>query len=179
MQRFKNILVVLDLKNKNDALIDRVITLSQRNQARVTVVTIAEEKLRDMRTLVAEETDKVDTPYIDIIETIPPDIPAPPNSYPADVPDPTDDIQEPLSPETDIPAKRKSPIVFHERIIKTEDQQLEEVVTSLRQFNIKASYKLLYGSPFIEIIREVLKNKYDLVMITAESRTRVKEMFSR
>ena len=66
-------------------------------------------------------------------------------------------------------------MVIQEQILKAEDYYLEQVVESLRQFEIQVSSKVLYGTPFIEIIREVLLNGHDLVMITAEGRSGLKE----
>ena len=168
MKRFKNILVVLDRESGNEALIERAVTLSQRNQARLTVVTVAEEMSLDIPTHVAAESGGVVKPAIDIIETLPPDIPAPITSDPSDVPGPISETQEALSSETGIPPTCKSSIVIQEQINKAEDLQLEQVIAPIRQLGVQVSSKVLHGTQFIEIIREVLRNGHDLVMIAAE-----------
>jgi len=62
MQRFKNILVVVDYPTRSETLIERAVILCQRNQARLTVVTVAEGMSRDIPTPVAAESGEVDTP---------------------------------------------------------------------------------------------------------------------
>jgi nucleotide-binding universal stress UspA family protein len=43
MQRFKNILVVIDGKTENDVALEQAVALSQRNQALLTVANVVEE----------------------------------------------------------------------------------------------------------------------------------------
>jgi hypothetical protein len=68
MQGFKNILVVIDPKTDSGALIERAVTLGQRNQARLTIVTVAEEFPPELPTPVAVPSTGVEAPAIDIIE---------------------------------------------------------------------------------------------------------------
>jgi universal stress protein E len=56
--------------------------------------------------------------------------------------------------------------------LKDLQQHIEPVIA--KSFRITA--KVLVGTPFIEIIREVLKNKHDLVMKTARGVSRLKEV---
>ena len=176
MQRFKNILVVLDYPTRSEALIEREVILCQRNQAHLTVVTIAEEMSRDTTTPVAAESVEVDPPAIDIIETLPPDIPAPITSDPADVPGLISDTQEALSTEVGLPAAWESSIVIQEQINKAENHHLEQIIAPIRQLGVQVSSKVLHGKPFIEIIRQVLRNGHDLVMIAAEDRRGLKNV---
>jgi universal stress protein E len=176
MQRFKNILIVLDYPIRSEALIERAVTLSQRNQARLTFITVDEERSRDMPTPVAAESGGAVKPSIDIIETLPPDIPAPITSDSADVPVPISDTQEAFSTETGIPPTWESSIVIQEQINKAEELQLEQVIAPIRQLGVQVSSKVLHGTQFVEIIREVLRNGHDLVMIAAEDYRGLKNM---
>jgi universal stress protein E len=53
--------------------------------------------------------------------------------------------------------------------------RLEEFVAPLKEDGLRASTKVLVGTPFLEIIREVIANKRDLVMMTAEGKGGLKE----
>jgi nucleotide-binding universal stress UspA family protein len=176
MQRFKKILVVIDPKTRNEALIDRAVTLSQRNNASLTVVTIAEDLSRNLPTTVELEQADIEEPGIDIIEELPTDISAPITSDTSDVMEVISDTPDTPFSEAGAPPTWNLPVVIQEQIDEAEDHHLDRIVTSIRLFGIQASSKVLHGTPFIEIIREVLRNEYDLVMITAESRSRLKEM---
>ncbi len=68
MQRINNILVVIDRKTDSGALIDRAVTLDQRNQARLTIVTVAEEFPPELPTPVTVPPTGVEALAIDIIE---------------------------------------------------------------------------------------------------------------
>ena len=160
MQRFKNILVVIDEKTDNRAVVERAVTLAQRNQARLTVVNTAKEPLREARVLDVPEP-LVD---IDIIEEWPPDA--------GQSPAPVALTEWPLGAETPI---TEPAVVIRERIVEEESQRLEQWVDFVRQSGVQVSGKMLIGMPFVEIIREVLRNELDLVMTTAEGRIGLKE----
>ena len=49
MQRFKNILVVLDRETRSETLIDRAVTVGQRNQARLTVIVVINKATKPLR----------------------------------------------------------------------------------------------------------------------------------
>lgn len=51
-----------------------------------------------------------------------------------------------------------------------ESAHLERFVARTRQTAPTFATKILCGTPFLEIIREVLRNQHDLVMITAEGK---------
>ncbi len=176
MQRFKNILVVLDHKTRSETLIDRAVTLCQRNQASLTVVTLGEEISGDDLIQDILEPGEVDTSAIDIIETLPHDILAPLESDSADIPDLTSDPHEILSTEVGIQDAWESSTVIREQIDKADTRQLEKVIALIRSLGVQVSIKVLYGTPFIAIIREVLWNGHDLVMITAEDRRSLKNV---
>ena len=161
MKRFKNILVVLDRESGSEALIKRAVTVGQRNQARLTVVVVIKKTTTPLQAdppVVAEE------PIIDIIEEIPYDTPVPVTSKSPQ------DFQERIPVTIEV-----LPLDVQEHIIQEEKHDLEQIVASIRQTGVQVSSKVLSGSPFVEIIREVLRDGYDLVMITAESRRGLKE----
>ena len=161
MKRFKNILVVLDPESGNETLIKRAVTVGQRNQAHLTVVVVFKKATMPLQ---AEPPVVAEEPIIDIIEEIPYDTPVPVTSK-----SPQDNQERtPVTIE-------KLPLDVQEHIIKEEKHDLEQIVASIRQAGVQVSSKVLSGSPFVEIIREVLRGGYDLVMITAESRGGLKE----
>ena len=177
MKRFENILVVLDRKTDNGALIERAVTLGQRNQARLTVVVVAAELPQDLPTQVAARPTGVEAPAIDIIEELPPDISATTKPVPVNIQEPTSDTLEALLPEGTKPVPSKSAIVIQEQIAEDDSHYLEQVAASIQQAGVQVNTKVLHGTPFLTIIREVLRNDHDMVMIAAEGRRVFKEMF--
>lgn len=61
------------------------------------------------------------------------------------------------------------------RIIKAKKKQLESKIFPHKKRINKISYQTLKGNPYVEIIRKVLKDKHDLVIISAEGKTRFGE----
>ena len=162
MKRFNNILVVVDPKSGSDALIKRAVTVSQRNQAHLTVVVVIKKAPTPLR---AEPPVVDKEPILNIIE-----------EFSNDTPDPVisnspGDIQERIPVTIE-----ELPLDVQEYIIQEEKHDLELIVASIRQAGVQVSSKVLYGSPFLEIIREVMRGGYDLVMIAAEGRTGLKEV---
>lgn len=68
-----------------------------------------------------------------------------------------------------------APLDLQELAVKEYQSRLKEFVAPLRQDGVRASTKVLVGSPSLEIIREVIGNKRDLVMMTAEGKGGLKE----
>ena len=163
MQRFLNILVVIDEKTENRAVVERAVTLAQRNQARLTVVNTVKELPRQAAVPDVPEP-LVD---IDIIEEWPHEAGQPP------APEPPVALSE-WPPGAQMPVKEAT-VVIQENIVKGESQRLEQWVDLVRRSGVPVGGKMLYGTPFLEIIREVLRNKHDLVMTTAEGRGGLKE----
>jgi len=161
MKRFKNILVVVNRGSSNKALIERAVTLGQRNRARLTVVVVIKKARMPLR---AEPPVVSKEPIINIIEEFPCDTPVPVTSKTQE------DFQEQIPVTIE-----EFPMDVQEQIIQEEKRDLEQIVASIQQADVPVSSKLLYGSPFLEIIREVLRGGYDLVMITAEGRSGFKE----
>jgi nucleotide-binding universal stress UspA family protein len=177
MKRFKNILVVLDHESGSEALIERAVTVGQRNQARLTVIVVAEELPQDLPTQVAAQPTGIEAPGIDIIEELPPDIFAPAKPVPAYIQEPTSDTLEALLPEGTKPVPSKSPLVIQEQIAEDDSHYLDQVTASIQQAGVQVNTKVLHGTPFLTIIQEVLRNDHDMVMIAAEGRRVFKEMF--
>jgi len=59
--------------------------------------------------------------------------------------------------------------------IKERKERLEALVAPLLEDGVRATAVVRYGTPFLEIIREVLRKKIDLVILTAEGRGGLKE----
>ncbi len=163
MQRFKSILVVVDEKTENRAVVERAVTLAQRNQARLTVV--------DTVGALPRQATMPDVPEplvgIDIIEEWPPDAGRPLAQEPPVA------LSEWLD-EAEMPVKEAA-VVIREHIVEEESRRLEQWVDFIQQSGVPVSGKMLYGTPFLEIIREVLRNEHDLVMTTTEGRAALKE----
>jgi 23S rRNA pseudoU1915 N3-methylase RlmH len=66
-------------------------------------------------------------------------------------------------------------VLIREHIDEQESQRLEQWVDLARRSEIPVEGKMLHGTPFLQTIREVLRNGHDLVMITAEGRGGLKE----
>ncbi|MGB2691285.1 MAG: universal stress protein, partial [Thermodesulfobacteriota bacterium] len=123
MIRFKNILLVLNGKNNEEA-IRRAFGRAKNNKAKLTIVDVMEElpdRIKD---------------YLDIVS-----------------------------------AEELEKIVSEERT-----EEIQALIKSIEtSTGIKAVVKTLVGKPHIEIIKEVLRNKHDLVMKAPEGTGGTKE----
>ena len=163
MQRFKNILVVVDEKTENRAVVERAVTLAQRNQASLTIVNTVGTLPRQVT-----QPDIPEPPVdIDIIEEWPPDADRSP------APEPPVTVSE-WPHGAQMPVAEPA-VVIREHVIEEESQLLEKWVDFVRRSGVPVGGKMLCGTPFLEIIREVLRNEHDLVMTTAEGRGSLKE----
>ena len=61
-------------------------------------------------------------------------------------------------------------------IIKERRENLQKLIEPLKHEVAQVTTKVLTGTPFIVIIREVLQKKHDLVILTAEGRGKLKEI---
>jgi len=63
-------------------------------------------------------------------------------------------------------------------IVKTAAQEtterLERLVAPIKKEGVETTSKILMGTPFLEIIREVLRNNHDLVMLSPRKKAKVK-----
>lgn len=165
MQKFKNILVAVHARADNRALRDRALALAQKNMARLTVVTVLEERTREMATPTATSVRELaQPPLLNVIEKLPPgeSKQEPLEAFIVVEPESTGRIAE--SSSTKILAD------LHENMTRDESLYLEQFVEPIQQKGIEVSTKVLFGSPFLEIIREVVRGQHDLVMITATDR---------
>jgi nucleotide-binding universal stress UspA family protein len=173
MQRFKNILVVIDQKNESGAVAERAVDLARRNGARVTLVcTIGELPLAGQKQIAAETPAESGKLSLDIIEEWPPatDLPLTPQQ-----PEGRRELLAGQTPEiADWPA-RPPAMLIRERVVGEESRRLERWVDIVRQNGLQADGKILYGTPFLQIIREVLRHGHDLVMTTTQGRSNLKE----
>ena len=55
-------------------------------------------------------------------------------------------------------------------------EQLERFVARIQQGEVTVTVRILCGTPFLEIVREVLRNQHDLLMMTAEGKGGVKDV---
>lgn len=60
--------------------------------------------------------------------------------------------------------------------IQERSKNLETLVAPIRREGVNVNCKVLYGTPFLEIIREVLRNGHDLVILRPEGRGRLREI---
>jgi universal stress protein E len=84
-------------------------------------------------------------------------------------------IVEPL-PETDarMAAKRSADlcgIEVQETVAQEDCRRLEALVTPLRDAGVEVQTRILRGTPCLEIIREVLRYRHDLVMMPADGKS--------
>lgn len=68
--------------------------------------------------------------------------------------------------------------VLWNEVVHEAGLELEAHVSALRGQGLEADSKVLTGTPFMEIIREVMRGGYDLVIKDSESRGRLKSMLS-
>jgi nucleotide-binding universal stress UspA family protein len=57
---------------------------------------------------------------------------------------------------------------IQEAVIKKWSKELEAMIAPFRQQGVRVSSRILFGTPVIEVIREVLRRKHDLVMLASE-----------
>ncbi len=165
MQQFKNILVAVNTKADNRAVRDRAIALAQKNQACLTVVTVLEEWVREVAIPTATQASEfVQSPLLYVIENLPPD-------ETEQEPLVSSSVAEPkITERIGDPSTSKLRANLHENMIRDERRWLEQFVEPIQQKGIPVTMKVLFGTPFLEIIREVVRGQHDLVMITATDR---------
>ncbi len=60
-------------------------------------------------------------------------------------------------------------------VVKEYQSQLKTFVAPVKKAGVRVAMKVVVGTPFLEIIREVIVQKHDLVMMTAEGKGGLKE----
>lgn len=63
-----------------------------------------------------------------------------------------------------------SPQELFDSVINERQEQADALVAAMTQQGIEVSAKVVSGTPFLEIIRQVLREKHDLVIIAAEGK---------
>lgn len=165
MKNIKNILVVFDSKSNNRALFNQALDLVQRNNASLTVVDVIEEAPVDQtKGTTPKPIKKVQQSINPIIENLQFD-------------DRETDliISEDAGLSERVSATEIQMVDIQERIKQEEQQNLQQFIAGFQHAGIQVNSKTIVGVPFIEIIREVLRNHHDLVMITAEGKSNLKE----
>jgi len=59
--------------------------------------------------------------------------------------------------------------------ISERQERIDEMVEDMHQQGINASAQLMIGTPFLEVIRQVLRDKHDLVILASEGKGGLKE----
>ncbi|HSR34067.1 MAG TPA: universal stress protein [Anaerolineae bacterium] len=172
MQRFKNILVVVDEKTENRAVVERAVTLAQRNQAGLRVVnTVRALSHQTPRPITREPPTDAHELALDIIEEWPADAGLPATAEP---PVTVKDFFGERLEGVEVP-DTKPAVVIREHIVEEESQRLNQWVDYIRRSGVPVTGKMLCGTPFLEIIREVLRHEHDLVMTATEGRGGLRE----
>ena len=60
-----------------------------------------------------------------------------------------------------------------ERVMKDHQEQLQPLIKSIVAAGVEVKTRLVSGTPFLEIIRQVLRDRHDLVMVTVEGADRL------
>ncbi|MBN1545387.1 MAG: universal stress protein [Syntrophaceae bacterium] len=55
-------------------------------------------------------------------------------------------------------------------------ERLESLIAPIKEERVETTSKILLGTPFLEIIREVLRNKHDLVMLIPRKKAKLKDV---
>ena len=163
MKRFKRILVAVDSENDNRAVIRQAVLLSRLNQARLCIVSVVEEPPYHLhKPTPALEALPVDKSAYEIIETLKPVTePARHTTLPVA------DQSRPREDKGSMTASKPA-ITIQDYIADETLSHLEALVKSTAGDAVQVSCKVLYGTPYLEIIREVMRNGHDLVMITTK-----------
>jgi len=118
MKRFKNILLVCDFDTKQQVAVEHAVSLSQQNEAKLTVFSVVKDVPADIGTSITAVTQ-----------------------------------QE-----------------FFKQIINDRQEQLNSLLADINKQGVEAETMVVTGTPFIEIVRQVLRNKHDLVITAAEDK---------
>lgn len=82
---------------------------------------------------------------------------------------------EALPPEVRLLAKFTNPAELQDLFVQEFDKQLEHLIAPISAEGVRIRVKILNGKPLLEIIREVLRNRHDLVMLAVEGKLRLSE----
>lgn len=63
---------------------------------------------------------------------------------------------------------------FEKIAVKESNERLENLIAPIKKQGVQITRKILQGTPFLVIIREVLRNKHDLVMVSPRKKAKLK-----
>jgi nucleotide-binding universal stress UspA family protein len=172
MQRFKNILVVVDHSSESGVVVERAVDLALRNGACITLASTLDRLPENGQQQFAVEMPAEPLrPDYDIIEEWPPGIDMP---Y---APHQTEIREEPASkhPAGASRLTGSRSVLIREHVTGQEGQRLEQWADYAQRRGVQVNTKILYGTPFLEIIRLVLRRDHDLVMTTAQGRSNLRD----
>ena len=86
------------------------------------------------------------------------------------------EVLEEVSPDIGVPVPVLLTDVLRNTLIEESREQMEELVAPLRR-KIDIGIEVLTGTPFLEIIREVLRNRHDLVIKAADKSGLITRVF--
>jgi len=86
------------------------------------------------------------------------------------------EVIEEVEPDIGVPVPVLSSEVLRNTLMKESREQMEELVASRRR-NIDIEIEVFTGTPFLEIIREVLRNRHDLVVKSADKSGLITRVF--
>jgi nucleotide-binding universal stress UspA family protein len=172
MQRFKNILVVVDERAETRAVVERAVILAQRNQAHLTVANAVKAVPSQVPSQITLESPvQEQMPALDIVEEWPPGMDLPARLEPVA----PSEVRDPGNSDHAKVLLTEANVVIREHVIEKESQRLELWVGLARQAGVPVTGIMLCGTPFLEIIREVLRSGHDLVMTCAEGSAGLKQ----
>jgi universal stress protein E len=86
------------------------------------------------------------------------------------------EVLEELPKETKASIKSKYINGFEKITIRESTERLDRLIAPIRKDGVEVTSKVLRGTPFLEIIREVLRNNHDLVMLSPRRKVKLKEI---
>jgi universal stress protein E len=86
------------------------------------------------------------------------------------------DVIEDLPRDAQMLVTMMPPKDLQDLVIQERRRRIEKLIHPIQAQGVRATAKVLYGTPFLEIVREVLRNQHDLVMMTAEGQSELKEI---
>lgn len=123
MKRFKNILLICNFDTKQHIAVERAVSLSHQNEARLTVFSVVKDIPADMGMVITAVT----------------------------------------------------PQELFQQIINDRQEKVNTLVADISKQGVEAEAMVVTGTPFIEIIRQVIRDKHDLVILAAEGKGDIKE----
>ena len=123
MKRFKSILLICNFDTKQHMAVERAVSLSHQNEARLTVFSVVKDIPADMGMVITAVT----------------------------------------------------PQELFQQIINDRQEKVNALLADINKQGVEAEAMVVTGTPFIEIIRQVIRDKHDLVILAAEGKGGIKE----